>query len=178
MRTLRCGVMTDAPYDSRPETLEHIGKVSENLRAVRENLLQRAEEHDQSKLVSPELEAFDKATPLLQHLEYGSDGYKQSLADLGPALEHHFSVSKHHPEHWPNGIRDMSLLDIIEMLCDWKAASERTRKPTPAAPGHAAAPAYDSDFGRSLVLNQQRFGFGDELLAILTNTARELGYLE
>lgn len=169
--------MSEAPYDSRPETLAHIGKVSENLRQVRENLLQRAEEHDQSKLVSPEVEAFDKATPLLQHLEYGSPEYKQSLADLGPALEHHFQHNSHHPEHAEQGIAGMSLLDLIEMLCDWKAASERTRKPTPAAPGRPGAPAYDSDFERSLALNQERFGFTDELLAILTNTARELGYI-
>lgn len=170
--------MSDTPYDSRPETLAHIGKVAENLRQVRENLLRRAEEHDQSKLVSPEVEAFNVATPKLQHLEYGSAEYKQSLKDLGPALEHHFAHNSHHPEAHQDGIRGMSLLDVIEMLCDWKAASERTRKPTPAAPGRPAAPAYDSDFGRSLVLNQKRFGFTDELLSILENTSRELGYIE
>jgi hypothetical protein len=169
--------MSEAPYDSRPDTLEHIGKVAANLRAVRENLLQRAEEHDQSKLVSPEVEAFDVATPKLQHLEYGSDEYKQSLKDLGPALDHHLSHNRHHPEFHDQGISGMTLLDLIEMLCDWKAASERMRKPTPSPEGQAPVPKYDSDFERSIDLNQQRFGYTDELCSILKNTARELGYI-
>lgn len=118
-----------------------------------------------------------RATPLLQKLEYGTPEYKQSLEDLGPALEHHYANNRHHPEYWPNGVADMSLLDITEMLCDWKAASERMRKPTPAAPGRAEAPAYDENFERSILLNKERWGFSDELCGILINTARELGFI-
>lgn len=165
--------MTD--YDSRPDTYEHIGKVRAYLTDAAARLLQRANVHDASKLVPPELEAFDEYTPLLQHLTYGSDEYKASLAALGSALEHHYAENSHHPEHFADGIAGMSLLDLLEMVCDWKAASLRTRKPTPAAPGRPEAPQYDNDFERSIALNQERFGYSDELRAILTNTARELG---
>lgn len=164
-------------YDSRPDTWEHIDKVRGYLEAAVRNLLARSDRHDKSKLVEPELAAFDIATPKLAALEYGSDEYKQSLADLAEALEHHYAVNSHHPEHYDNGIAGMSLLDLVEMLVDWKAASERHRKPMPAAPGRPEAPQYDNDFRRSIALNQERFGYGDELRSILENTARELGFI-
>lgn len=164
-------------YDSRPDTYEHIGKVRAFLTEAAARLLQRANAHDASKLVDPELEAFDRMTPRLAGLTYGTPEYKESLRELGVALEHHYAENSHHPEHYENGIAGMSLLDLTEMLVDWKAASLRMRKPMPAAPGRAEAPTYDSDFLRSIALNQERFGYSDELRAILENTARELGLL-
>jgi hypothetical protein len=72
---------------------------------------------------------------------------------------HHYAHNAHHPEHWPGGIKDMSLLDLIEMIVDWKAASER----------HA-----DGDIEKSITINKQRFGYGDELEAIFRRTTLEL----
>lgn len=164
-------------YDSRADTYEHIGKVRRYVMQAVRILIDRANEHDASKLVPPEVEAFDRMTPLLATLTYGTSEYKQSLADLGPALEHHYAANSHHPEHHADGISGMTLLDLVEMLCDWYAASQRLRKPTPAAPGRAEAPAYDSDFGRSIALNQERFRYSDEMRAVLTNTAVELGFI-
>lgn len=164
-------------YDSRPDTYEHIGKVRGYLNDVIVDLVARAEHHDASKLVAPEVEAFDRMTPLLATLEYGTPEYKQSLADLGPALEHHYAANRHHPEHFRDGILGMTLVDLVEMLCDWYAASQRMRKPTPAAPGRPEAPAYDNNFERSIALNAERFGYGDELRSILVNTAREMGFI-
>jgi hypothetical protein len=69
----------------------------------------------------------------------------------------------HHPEHYSNGIQGMSLLDVIEMLCDWKAATMR----------HA-----DGDLSKSIEINQKRFGYSDELKSILINTAIELKFIE
>jgi hypothetical protein len=169
-------VTAERGYDSRPDTYEHIGKVRVFLTRAVENLLARAEAHDASKLVEPEVEAFDRMTPGLP--TYGTDEYKASLADLGAALEHHYAVNSHHPEHHEDGIAGMSLLDLLEMLVDWKAASLRVRKPMPAAPGRPVAPAYDpSDFMHSITLNQERFGYSDELRRILENTAAELDLL-
>ena len=53
------------------------------------------------------------------------------------------------------GIRGMNLLDLVEMICDWKAATMR----------HA-----DGDILRSIEINQKRFGYSDELKQILLNT--------
>lgn len=164
-------------YDSRPDTYDHIGKVRYYLGRVVGNLIDRANVHDASKLVSPEVEMFDEFTPKLRDLVYGSDEYKATTKAMGAALEHHYEANSHHPEHFENEIAGMSLLDLIEMLCDWKAASERhsNRPQMPAAEGRAEAPKYDSNIMRSIGLNQERWGYSDELRSILENTVRELG---
>lgn len=158
-------------YDSRPETREHIQRVRFFVYQAMENLDKRAIRHDASKLVEPELSAFDIATPKLAELEYGSEEYKQSLRDLGPALQHHFEHNDHHPEHFErDGVRGMSLMALIEMLCDWRAASERVKQRTDD-------PEKVSSFESGLLHNKERFGISDDLYDILLNTARELDML-
>lgn len=156
------------PYDSRPETQAHIDRVRDFIAGALNNLAERASVHDASKLVEPELSAFDIATPKLAGLEYGSEEYKQSLRDLGSALAHHFAENDHHPEHFENGVRGMSLMALIEMLCDWRAASERVKQRTDD-------PEKVASFESGLSYNKERFGISDDLYDVLVNTARELG---
>ena len=150
-------------YDSARDTSDHIAVVRKYMQRVKEELSYRALVHDASKLESPEKDAFDILPPRLKGLTYGSDEYKASLAELKPALDHHYQSNSHHPEYYENGINGMSLLDLIEMVCDWKAASER----------HA-----DGDYQKSLEINKKRFGISDQLYDILLNTARELDFIE
>lgn len=166
-------------YDSRPDTYDHILKVQRYLGLVIGLLLERLTLHDHSKLHAPEVEMFDVYTPKLAEVAYGTPEYEEFRQAMGEALEHHYAANSHHPEHFESGIRGMSLLDLIEMLCDWKAASERhtKRPPMPASPGRSDAPQYDSNIERSIALNQERFGYGGELRDILLNTASELGML-
>jgi hypothetical protein len=152
----------EGPYDSRPETYQHIQRVRYYVGLAVDNLRSRAANHDQSKLVDPELPHWDEATPKLQTLTYGTEEYKQSLRDLKPAVDHHYSVNDHHPEFYEDGIRGMSLMALLEMVCDWKAASERMGK--------------KRSFEEGIVHNQERFGYSDELADILRNTARELNF--
>jgi hypothetical protein len=164
-------------YDSRPDTWDHIDKVRGYLKVVISKLQQRADDHDQSKLSSPEVEIFDEFTPKLADVEYGSEEYESFRVSMDAALEHHYAANSHHPEHYSRGIEGMSLLDLLEMIVDWKAASERhNRPPAPASPGRANAPEYDSSIVRSVRINQERFGYSDELKAILLNTVREMGW--
>jgi hypothetical protein len=111
---------------------------------------------DSSKLEEPEKAAFDEFTPKLAATTYGSPEYQENLDGLGEALKHHYANNAHHPEHTENGIHDMTLVDIVEMLCDWQAATER----------HA-----DGDIMKSIDINQKRFGFSDDLRDIFRNTA-------
>jgi hypothetical protein len=145
-----------AVYDSRPSTWEHIHEVQRGLNVVIVDLLARAHAHDQSKLVTPEVEAFDVATPLLAHLDYTTQAYRDSLESIRPALEHHYSVYRHHPQHFEHGIRDMNLMDLIEMLVDWKAACLRHDD--------------GGNIRKSIEFNAERFGYGDELKQLLHNT--------
>jgi hypothetical protein len=147
--------------DQRPKTLEHIKEVGSRLNSVMVGLSIRIALHDASKLVSPEREIFDEYTPKLRDTTYGSDEYNGYLKEMKVALDHHYANNRHHPEHFENGIKDMILIDIIEMLCDWKAATLR----------HA-----DGDILKSIEHNQKRFGYSDELKKILENTVRDFGW--
>lgn len=147
-------------YDSAADTLRHIRRVGELLAPIIGELAQRAATHDASKLEPPEKPIFDEYTPLLVDLTYGTAEYEAARTKMGPALDHHYRENRHHPE--PGGIAAMTLVDLLEMLVDWKAATER----------HT-----DGSMGRSLQINRERFGIGDQLAAILENTAREYGWL-
>ncbi len=147
-------------YDSRPETYQHIGVVRSLLGSVVKELLDRAQNHDASKLVDPELTTYDEYTPKLKHSTYGSDEYKGFLVGMGDGLQHHYAENRHHPEHFgDDGIRGMTLVDLTEMICDWLAATKRHD---------------DGDIRRSIEQNQERFGYGDELKRILLNTVDAL----
>lgn len=147
--------------DSTQDTLDHIRKVDARIAEVCKLLAARAVVHDRSKLEEPEKSGYDTLTAKLAELTYGSDEYRAALVEGKPTIDHHYAHNDHHPEHWPNGINDMSLLSIVEMLCDWKAASERTKQGSIAA---------------SLAHNRMRFQIDDQLAAILENTVKELGW--
>lgn len=151
--------MDEPMIDSRPETYEHIGVVRGYLTDAIHELLVRAEEHDASKLVDPELATFDEYTPKLKHSTFGSDEYKSFLTGMGTALAHHYENNRHHPEHHADGIDGMNLLDLVEMICDWLASVQRHD---------------DGDIRKSIEINQPRFGYGDQLKRILHNTVDAL----
>lgn len=149
-------------FDSRPDTYAHIVRVQELLAPVAAEIVQRGVHHDRSKVEPPEVETFDEYTPKLRDSTYGSDEYKSFLAGMGDGLAHHYANNRHHPEHHADGIDGMTLVDLIEMLADWKAATER----------HT-----DGSLDRSLVIQAERFGIGGQLSRILRNTALDLGWL-
>jgi len=147
-------------YDSAKETLYHIRRVSRLIHKTCNNLLDRADKHDESKLRYPEKAVFDKFTPRLNKVTYGSDEYNDDTAgEMKPALKDHYAANSHHPEHYENGIDGMDLLDLVEMFCDWKAASER----------HA-----DGDIHRSIAINKERFSMSDQLVSIFKNTIKRI----
>jgi hypothetical protein len=143
--------------DSRIKTYEHIYTFQKILNDFICRLQRRLLNHDQSKLVSPEKELFDEYTPVLDSLTYGTPEYTENLQKIKPALDHHYLVNSHHPEHYSDGISGMSMIDIMEMLADWKAATSRTK---------------DGDIYKSIEINQARFGYSDELKKIMLNTMK------
>ena len=141
------------------ETQKHIETVRKYIRFMIDKIEQRGVKHDSSKLETPEVELFAEYTPQLAELHYGSDEYKQSLECLKPALDHHYASNRHHPEHFVNGINDMTLIDIVEMFCDWKASTLRMN---------------DGNLLKSIETNAERFNMDGQLKQILVNTARML----
>jgi hypothetical protein len=205
---------TEQKYDSREDTLAHIERVADLLHEGADNLARRAIEHDASKLQEPEKSMFDECTARLKAMAYGSPEYKAALAELKPALDHHYAANAHHPEHFPKlettpigrmlrsaademeatakeamgsagqgeinalldfakfnrdtadqleaGVNGMSLFDVMEMLLDWKAATERMKG--------------GGDIRRSLEINTERFKLSPQLASILANTIKEMGW--
>lgn len=139
------------------DTMRHIERVRNLLNLFISDLLRRAEEHDQSKLESPEVEAFTEFTPKLANSTYGSEEYEGFRKAMKPALDHHYARNSHHPEHYKNGINDMNLLDVLEMFADWKAASERHN---------------DGNILKSIEKNADRFGMSPQLVQLMENTAK------
>jgi Family of unknown function (DUF5662) len=150
-------------YDSRPATFFHSQRVGELMVQLVTETLERSTCHDRSKTESPEVEVFDEFTPKLKTSTYGSDEYKGFLVEMGEGLKHHYAANRHHPEHFTNGVNGMTLVDLIEMLADWKAATERHD---------------DGDLAKSLEIQRERFGLSDQLVGILRNTAEHFGWIQ
>jgi hypothetical protein len=150
------------PYDSRPDTFLHSLRDGALMDRVITELSRRSVEHDLSKTVPPEVATFDEFTPLLKDTVYDSEQYRAQLAAMAPALAHHYANNPHHPEAHQNGIKGMTLVDLIEMLADWKATTERVSH---------------GDLRRSIRVNADRFGYGDELAQILLGTAEHFGWV-
>jgi len=76
-------------YDSAQDTLNHIAMVKLFVGEIIKELIIRIENHDKSKLESPEKEYFDKFTPMLSSITYGSQEYQDMLKRMEPAIKHH-----------------------------------------------------------------------------------------
>jgi hypothetical protein len=147
--------LTDEEISSNYETMKHIDTVQKCINIIITELMKRGEEHDQTKLDTPELEQFAELTPKLAGATYGSEEYKKFLEELKPTLAHHYSRNRHHPEHHKNGVDDMNIIDLVEMLCDWKAATLRS---------------HDGNLKKSIDHNMERFGLSPQLTKILENS--------
>lgn len=145
--------------EAKFKTMRHIETVRNYLTAVARHFTERGQNHDQSKLMSPEAEIFEVYTSKLRNCTYASDEYKQNMKEMRVAIDHHNSHNRHHPEHWNQGIKGMNLFDLIEMLVDWKSAGMR----------HA-----DGDIRKSIEINKERFGFSDEIAQLLNITMDEI----
>ena len=141
------------------ETQKHIEAVRKYIRFMIDKIEMRGVKHDASKLESPEVEVFAEYTPKLNNTTFGSEEYYHNLENMKSALDHHYAANRHHPEHFVNGINDMTLIDILEMFCDWKASTLRHN---------------DGNLLKSIETNAARFNMDGQLKQILLNTARML----
>ena len=145
-------------YDSKEDTMKHIEKVGLFMQQIIKSLIFRSEYHDDSKLGPEEKPTFDEMTPKLRGTTYGSKEYRKFTSQMKVAMKHHYEHNRHHPEHFENGIDDMTLVDIIEMLCDWKAATLRHE---------------DGDIIKSMEINSNRFNISPQLKRIIENTIKD-----
>jgi len=147
----------DAKTQSRKDTQEHRAWVAKYIMIIVTDLIERARLHDVSKTEEPELSIFAEWGPKLKEMEYGSVAYTAALKEMGVALQHHYEVNRHHPEHFAANVRGMNIVDFVEMICDWKAASLRMK---------------NGDFQQSLDKNSHRFLLNPGVIALVMNTAQ------
>lgn len=107
-------------------------------------LFKRAWVHDFSKYSKAEAPYFAAASNT-KDVVYGSEQYKKDVeVNLKPALDNHYKLNSHHPQHHDKGFKEMQPLDVIEMLVDWKASTLRNK---------------NGDIKNSLELNRKRYGY-------------------
>jgi hypothetical protein len=89
---------------------------------------------------------------------------RAALDAVKDSLIHHYANNRHHPEFYAiSGVYGMNLLDLLEMVCDWKAAGEMSA---------------NGSFQQSIEYNTERFSLTPELVRILENTGREMGWMD
>jgi hypothetical protein len=123
--------------------LLHCRYVRRGLRRIERALSERAEAHDDSKLMADEFAGFTRINKAARLNPYGSPEYRAGLKQEKPTIDLHYSRNRHHPEHaklageaaeTKRGLPDdatywaartaaeMDFLDLIEMVCDWRGA--------------------------------------------------------
>lgn len=120
------------------ETLAHQKSIAEKLNALAKSLIDRGEHHDEAKFTPEEL-------PLLA---------SEDPRSVDIAMQHHYRLTRHHPQHFKNGMRDMCLIDLVETFVDWEMDAEEEGK----------------DFSEILAEKQKEFGFSDDIRDIMQNT--------
>ena len=110
-------------------------------------LLGKALRHDNSKFSKVEAAIIAPGLKLFRNLSYGTIDYKEARFSVRTALDAHYQKNTHHPEHFMRYDHEhhMGILDRIEMVIDWAAASRK-----------------DVGVFKSIGLNQDRYGYGDQ----------------
>ena len=149
--------------DVMRDVVKHVRRVATLLMEVVSEIQTRAINHDESKFSEEEFSYFVAETPKLRHLTYNSPEYYESMSRLAPALEHHYKNNDHHPEFFgTNGVEQMDLIQLIEMLADWRAATERHD---------------NGNLARSIHENAKRFEYSLHTKCVLAKTALRMKWI-
>lgn len=83
------------------------------------NIMVRASVHDISKFKHDEFDALSKISNDMSCMTNAKQSLSQAKEN---AIKLHWANNSHHPEHWKD-YREMTEIDIIEMVCDWHSRS-------------------------------------------------------
>lgn len=159
--------------DAHFDTWIHKYLVNKLLLDIIRDLQTRALEHDNSKLTNPvEVDGYGRVGPLLTISQSGSPEFEAHKKEMQPAIDAHMQSlgardgtcdceNRHHVESHANGLQDMNLIDLLEMLADWKAAGARQES---------------SSIEKSIEMMCKRYNASEEMVRLLRNTAEYLKY--
>lgn len=124
-------------------------------------LLRRGMVHDLSKFGKDEFSILVENIHFFRTIPYATNDYEKYIKTIYSATEHHYGKNSHHPQHYGN-IEEMGFLDLVEMLCDWKAATRKCRH---------------DNIEKSMEYNKNKFHFSDAFNVKLQQLAREMRIL-
>lgn len=154
---------TDSFKDSFKDSVQaHRLEIKETVNAICEELYARAENHDLSKFTKEESNLFSAYFKKFKKTQVGSKEYFGFLEYLKPSIKIHYKRNRHHPQYFKRGMLDMNLIDLIEMLVDWKSIAKQG----------------NNNILDLINLNQERFGYNDEIKELFLTTVRYFGWLE
>jgi hypothetical protein len=152
----------DTQSDYLCDVLLHISEVKEYLEEIISELKKRGEAHDRTKLQEPEFDIFVSTREKFKKVNYGTPEYQECVELAKPAIEHHYKNNRHHTAFHQNGINDMTLVDIVEMIADWMAANRRSP---------------DKELVDTLEYAKNKYGIDEQLFKIINNTLTEMGWI-
>lgn len=115
----------------------HLTELRRGIQRITQELDRRALAHDLSKFGGDEFSGFARINKAAREHPYGSEEYRAGLRQEKPTIDLHYRRNSHHPEHHEVGgvnpaiprygevqprAAAMGFLDLIEMVCDWRAA--------------------------------------------------------
>jgi len=101
----------------------HVAFVKLALRSLSQEIENRAEIHDMSKLLDDEFAGFARINKNARVHKFGSPEYEQGMRQERDIIDLHFSRNRHHAE-CHDAPEFMTFLDVIEMVCDWWGAGK------------------------------------------------------
>lgn len=149
-------------FDFLCDTLLHISEVKENLEIIVSELNQRGLAHDRTKLQALEFDGFVSTREKFKKANYGSPEYQECIKLTKPAVDHHYANNRHHTGFHKDGINDMTLVDLIEMIADWRAAARRSP---------------DKKLEDTLEYAVKKYKIEPQLAKIMINTLKELKWI-
>jgi len=132
--------------------------VQKCLNSFASDLIERGRVHDISKFSEPELSGFAENVDNVSTIVYESEEYKKKWNEMRTVIDIHHINNRHHPEHWDNGVEEMTLLDILEMISDWNAATVRYK---------------NGDLLKSVEINCEKYKVDGQLKRIILNTIND-----
>lgn len=112
-------------YNYEYEVMKHKDLVLRTMLDFSAMLVVRGTKHDDSKFSEEEMPIFKKYHPKLRSFPYMSDGYKKVLLAMESGVKHHEENNDHHPGFYKDGINEMNMFALMEMLADWISAQWR-----------------------------------------------------
>jgi len=136
----------------------HRARVFHLMSRMSQEVMLRGNRHDESKYSKEEFIPYSAVIDKFEQYPYGSKEREAIYESIRPALDHHFQQNRHHPEHFADKIEGMNLIDLLEMLCDWKSATQNN-------------PDKLGDLETSIAVATKKYNISPQLARILYNTA-------